>query len=182
MELNREEKMTVVTELLHPDFPIREWTFTNKRYERWDWGRGAWLNEADKYQYVDAATGLDCLIHRNGTGALCGYVGVPESHPMFATDYENVSVEVHGGLTYSDFCQVRHHSEPGEEDGSGICHVAYNGRGERIWWLGFDCAHGWDVSPSMEARYSTGGTYKTVGYVMREIAKLAAQLRAMETN
>ena len=43
------------------------------------WGDGPWLAEPDKEQFADEATGLPCLIRRSPTsGALCGYVGVPE--------------------------------------------------------------------------------------------------------
>lgn len=48
------------------------------------WGPGPWQDEPDKIQYVDEATGLPCLIVRNGKeiGALCGYVGVLPGHPL----------------------------------------------------------------------------------------------------
>lgn len=73
------------------------------------WGRGPWDTEPDKAQWVDAATGLDCLIVRNRMGTLCGYVGVPETHPWFKTSYNDVDVDVHGGLTFSDQCQDMSH-------------------------------------------------------------------------
>lgn len=74
-----------------------------------DWGDGPWVREPDKAQWRDPETGLPCLIVRGPSGALCGYVGVPESHPMYNVEYDNVhnaypDLSVHGGLTYSDFC------------------------------------------------------------------------------
>ena len=49
------------------------------------WGPGEWTDEPDKLQWVDEATGFDCLIVRNSLGALCGYVGVsPRSIPATA--------------------------------------------------------------------------------------------------
>lgn len=95
-----------------------------------EWGRGEWLNEPDKMQFVDEATGLPCLIVRNSGGALCGYVGVAEGHPFFGKGYsDNASVEhvcdescdaeggyhsysstvgghlsAHGGITFAAFC------------------------------------------------------------------------------
>lgn len=85
------------------------------------WGQGPWQEEPDKAQWVDEATGLDCLIVRGPSGALCGYVGVPESHPWHGKDYGACTaaepceeswcdhrpeshIEVHGGLTFSDAC------------------------------------------------------------------------------
>jgi len=68
------------------------------------WGGGPWDDEPDKVQWIDKETDLDCLIVRNRGGALCGYVGVPPSHPWFEKGYDDVDVSVHGGLTFSDTC------------------------------------------------------------------------------
>lgn len=150
------------------------------------WGPGEWQDEPDKMQWQDEATGLPCLIVRNGevTGALCGYVGVPESHPYFEKGYDDVNVDVHGGLTFANFCRPR------EDEAQGICHTPAPGEPDHVWWLGFDCAHAGDLSPAMEARlrrtpfgatvYGGGWeeTYKDVGYVKQQITQLAAQLAA----
>lgn len=93
-----------------------------------EWGPGEWQDEPDKVQWKDEATGLPCLIVRNWSGALCGYAGVSEGHPLFAKDYSATlphecdgscsaeydyhrydaspagMVSVHGGLTFSGFC------------------------------------------------------------------------------
>ena len=61
----------------------KEWSFMDKT----EWGEGPWMREPDKRQFVDVATGLPCLIHRNHSGALCGYVGVTEGHPLFGQSY-----------------------------------------------------------------------------------------------
>lgn len=154
------------TQLVHPDHELRQWTFAS--HEKLP--RGIWQREPDKMQWVDRDTGLDCLIHRNGGGALCGYVGVSEAHPLFGKDYGTVDFDVHGGLTYSDFCQ------------DGICHVAYEGRADHVWWFGFDCAHGFDVTPKYDrGRRAWPGEfpeYRDISYVMQQCAKLARQLHA----
>ena len=161
------------------------------------WGDGPWNEEPDKIQWIDEATGLDCLIVRNRLGALCGYVGVPPEHPWHgigystplsgdADDYEHrpdYLTDVHGGLTYADRCQE---DAPAE---SGICHVPLPGRHPDAWWFGFDCAHSCDVVPGIEAREREMGfgprvrmpyeAYRTVAYVKAECAKLAAQLTTM---
>lgn len=86
-----------------------------------EWGPGPWQDEPDKLQWEDKATGLACLIVRGPAGALCGYVGVPQSHPWFGVDYNQCTreskceetwcdhrpcVEVHGGLTFADSCRA----------------------------------------------------------------------------
>jgi len=47
-----------------------------------------------------------------------GYVGLPKRHPWFEIDYDNIPVNVHGGLTYSDL---------DKESG--------------LWLIGFDTGH-----------------------------------------
>jgi hypothetical protein len=59
-------------------------------------------------------------------GALCGYVRVPENHPDADKYYDDVQVEVHGGLTFG--CKTKE---------GGV-------------WFGFDCAHGWDYVPRLD--------------------------------
>jgi hypothetical protein len=139
---------------------------------------GAWDDEPDKAQWIDGATGLDCLIVRSRvTGALCGYVGVPPGHPWHGVGCDDVvPADVHGGLTFAGSCQE------GAEDGPGICHVPAPGRPADVWWLGFDCAHCDDEMPTLDASLPTalrlGGTYRVFDYVRQEVADLAAQLAA----
>lgn len=142
------------------------------------WGDGPWQSEPDKEQWADEATGLACLLKRNRGGALCGYVGVPAGHPWHGRDWSDLGgVDVHGGLTYSDLCQ------DGPE-GETICHVPAPGEPEPLWWLGFDCAHAWDISPGMDAELVSAGLsslrmgdehYRTAAYVKAECASLAGQ-------
>lgn len=55
------------------------------------WGEGPWQSEPDRKEWVDQATGLHCIIHRAPvTGALCGYVGIPTSHPAWGLHYDGV--------------------------------------------------------------------------------------------
>lgn len=93
------------------------------------WGRGPWLDEPDKMQW-ETASGLPGLIVRGALGSLCGYAGVQVPHPYFGIDYHgcpekcglpsyaddgeercsheapDAVIEVHGGLTFSGFCQA----------------------------------------------------------------------------
>jgi hypothetical protein len=162
-----------------------------------DWGPGSWTDEPDKISFTDEETGYPCLIVRNHNGALCGYVGVEKGHPAYRKNYNDVNVDVHGGLTYSDFCQ------DGPED-TTVCHIPEHGKPDHIWWQGFDTAHCWDVIPAMNARYRKlyeetkdpvwlplleratddifPTTYKDVPYVRAEVLGLAQQLKTMEAS
>ena len=151
------------------------------------WERGPWDDEPDKVVWVDQATGLDCMAHRNGSGAWCGYVGVPEGHRAYERGYDDVPAVVHGGLTFAGGCQ-----ETGDP-AHGICHIPQEGRPAEVWWLGFDCAHFQDKMPAMEARLKALRAkdlvwparpdaldefeqYRDLGYVMAECESLALQL------
>jgi hypothetical protein len=129
---------------------------------------GPWWDEPDKVQWIDPATGLDCLAVRGPFGAWCGYVGVPPGHPLHGADYLDVDVDVHGGLTFAGSCR----DDAPEE--SGICHVPFEGRPAHVWWLGFDCSHCDDYAPGLLV--FPGETYRDLGYVRDQVATLAGQL------
>jgi hypothetical protein len=173
------------------DTNVREYRHIDKSA----WGDGESQREPDKRQWIDEATGLDCLAVRHSqSGHWCGYVGIAEGHPFFEVGYDecrvqceqnrdegycdwdndhtpNRVVRVHGGLTYADFCR-----EGAEE--TGVCHIPFDGRPARIWWLGFDCAHCDDVSPSMRQYLpdTPNSVYRTLDYVQSQCADLAQQL------
>jgi hypothetical protein len=132
-----------------------------------------WESEPDDAEWIDAPTKYKCRIVRNEhTGTLCGYVGVPRGHRMYGMTYQEAerddnNFHVHGGLTYS--------GELGEEDG--------------LHYFGFDTAHGGDFSPGLAVSmlkwtgepddvrgFYRGETYRTWGYVEREVDNLALQL------
>lgn len=126
-----------------------------------------WEGEPDYEEWVDEETGYTCEVKRTAmTRSLCGYVTVPEGHPCFDMDYNEVDVNVHGGLTYSD--------DYGK--------------------FGFDCAHAGDLSPGllrsllrvsknpaefieMSTRHET---YRTFEWVKEETSRLAWQLKNIE--
>jgi hypothetical protein len=139
---------------------------------------GPWDDEPDKAQWVDQATGLDCLIVRNHYGALCGYVGLPPGHRLYGRDYNDPAVydaglSAHCGITFADHC---HDDDRGP--GYGICHTPAPGRPADVWWLGFDCAHWRDLVPGMQYSYD-GGVYRDFGYVTDCVTMLARELAAV---
>ena len=163
--------------------------------ERWDevdksdWPKGRWNSEPDRKQWRDKETDLFCLALRGPGGQLNGYVGVPRGHSLYGKDYDKLfeecfncgssgpgEVEAHGGLTFSGTGndQVNFRSYPGEPN--------------EIWIFGFDCAHSGDYTPKhgvllndISAGYdgyppTPASTYKTLGYVTKEVESLARQL------
>ena len=151
---------------------------------------GPWWDEPDKIQWVDPATDLDCLLVRNQMGVWCGYVGLPFDHPWSgAGSYDQLDVEVHGGLTFGpSLC------DEDAPEGRGICHVPFPGRPADVAWIGFDCGHGFDYAPALEAMYdeiemvTPGGglggllgvdpfhsVYRDEAYARGQVASLARQ-------
>jgi hypothetical protein len=152
-----------------------------------DWGPGPWQDEPDHFKWVDETTGLACMINRGPMGHLCGYVGVPPSHPLFGKscnapddvwelterqkfwkihvngikEYLLADIEVHGGLTFADAWS--------EDDPN--------------FYFGFDCAHAYDLSPKIKdltAKKSFQEVYRDWAYVKTEVESLAKQLKAIK--
>lgn len=152
------------------------------------WGEGPWVGEGDKSQWVPHRNGRDypCLIVRHPRhGHWCGYVGVPPEH-MFCNQNpeEDLSIEVHGGITY-----WRLDTETGFDPnipGEGIGVQKEGGEFPRIRWIGFDCGHHLDISPGIEARQRAAGlptlredsrtSYRGTLYVIGQVGYLAEQL------
>ncbi len=150
------------------------------------WGYGEWVEEPDVIEFEHQ--GFKCCVLRCiakecdgqlSLGHLCGYVCVPKDHPKYGKDAfeEFDKVDVHGGLTYGDFQYEEY-------------------------WVGFDCAHSGDITPSLEAlkkkypkspfaqeweemkkRYPNchlfNPTYKNISFVVEECKNLAEQLKEM---
>lgn len=72
--------------------------------------------------------GFEWNIVHNQMGYLCGYVKVEQGHPWHGKHYDEVDVDVHGGLTFAQ------KDEPCNEGGP-----------DSGYWVGFDCAHAGDL-------------------------------------
>jgi hypothetical protein len=155
-------------------------------FQKSTWPDGPWQDEPDKIEWVDPATGYDCLIERNHYGPLCGYVAVPPQHPYHGAHYSEINVHVHGGLSYSPLGHGRElsgtavHVDHDRDLPNSAFGLPFRERlppGQHVWWLGFDCAHGYDVIPAWpDWQIDPAATYKTVVYVRREVTRLAKQL------
>lgn len=132
------------------------------------WPRGPWTNEPDRVEWTTRA-GYVGLVRRGPSGALCGYVAIPKGHLWHGVKYDQIDAYAHGGLTYSDGC--RSNTRDGEE--IGICHAS---DGDDVWWIGFDCAHIFDVDPRGMGLAWPNATYKDVAFVRDEVEKLAEQI------
>ncbi len=171
----------------------------DRLHDRTGWGDGPWGDEPDRVQWTDAATGLPCLIRRSVMGAWCGYVGVPPEHPWYGHDYAacfadhdhdaddahcwedsiEARVSVHGGLTYASACDG--------DTAEGVCHVPEPGQPDHAWWFGFDCAHAFDLVPSLAEFHKLHGygfperdIYRDREYVTASTQALAMQLAAVK--
>lgn len=156
--------------------------------DRSGWGRGPWDQEPeDRIDFEHA--GYACFIKRGTLGVWCGYVGIPKDHPAYGQSWDDEIVgglEVHGGVTYGNRCQGK------------ICHVPKPGMPEDVWWIGFDCGHGYDIVPyqthnrlpsieelavgivsAIESLEQAGCSYKPKEYAIEEAKKLADQLRGL---
>jgi hypothetical protein len=103
--------------------------------------------------------GLPCFIRRQSDSLhLCGYVGVPSTHPWFTSHHDdlppNIHAAAHGGLTYT-----------GVQDG--------------FTFFGFDCAHSGDLCPG---HVTSSGTYRDLAYVTAKVNALADALAGAETH
>ena len=92
-----------------------------------------WENEPDHAEWVQEVSGYKCRISRmEGSGALCGYVGIPKGHKYWGVIYDEgdeeldaIADDVHGGFTYT------------EEGKDGY------------WYFGFDTTHADDFAPKL---------------------------------
>ncbi len=137
-------------------------------YRRSSWGEGPWQDEPDLVEWRKPGSALPRLVARSAMGTWCGYVGVPEGHPLHGANPYEPDVDVHGGLNYGSPCT---------ED---VCHVPGPGEAANVHWLGFDCAHALrDLIPQMPAGLRgllPGAVYRDLSYVVDEVEALAEQL------
>jgi hypothetical protein len=136
----------------------------NDKLEKW--GQGEWVDEPD--QVFAEYKNIKCKLLRHlFLGHFCGYVMLPVDHPWIKLNPFKLDCYVHGGITY------------GRDEGDG-------------YWLGFDCAHAWDLIPAnskimedvkeeMKEKFpnfpsSYQESYKNLAFVIAECQNLADQV------
>ena len=153
-------------------------TIVYRTLDKSTWNSGIWLDEPDKVQWEDKATKFPCLaVRHRELGHWCGYVGVSEEHVLYGKEYSDEAfweLEVHGGVTYTDFC-----TKDGDPR-TNICHIPDESETDSIWWVGFDCAHAEDGNPIYKSFREY--PYRTLQYVKDECASLALQLKTYDNT
>lgn len=179
----------------------KEW----KTIDKAGWGPGPWQDEPDKKQWQDEETGLPCLIVRGPSGALCGYVGVSESHPLHGKDY-NEEIPIPDGFGEREFNEktpvlALFGNLDRIESGAVSIALALECHGgvtfadecqttddpssdichitddeDKVWWFGFDCVHSGDLAPKMAAEMPS--TLR-LGGTYRDIAYVESECRSL---
>jgi hypothetical protein len=157
-----------------------------------------WETEPAELDFTDDATGLACRIIRHPSMLhLCGYVRLPEGHPLHDVPY---NAEVPQALQKAKdalmeqpvgkrgaidvFCMAGRGARSGDLfDVHGS--ITYSGDLKRDggFWYGFDCSHCDDLSPGLARHYPRSFAddlqYRDIEYVKAECVSLAKQLAAM---
>lgn len=164
-------------------------------------GDGPWNNEADKIAWIDAETGLGCIMLRQEDGTISGYTGVGPDHPLFGFNVDAIPIgiarTVHGGVTYGKACEVNRFArvawgKPRKERYT-VCHVTRvrmvqdyrtvqtteDEFHEDVWWLGFDTNHPGDLVPRNTHDRRKGDVYRDQHFVYENCIKLARKLKSM---
>lgn len=84
---------------------------------------------------------------------LCAYVRIPETHEFYGKHYDNIPIECHGGLTFSEFTDFAPLKKPVYD--STFIGSIWSGKWieEKIpkgYWIGWDYAHAGDWMPLMQ--------------------------------
>ncbi|MEM7515319.1 MAG: hypothetical protein AAF368_00145 [Planctomycetota bacterium] len=123
-----------------------------------------WESEPDRW--VGTCRGFELVaLRHSGLGHWCGYLCIPEGHPLHGRDLESddLGPDIHGGWTWARSYL------PNKKDASDG------------WWVGFDCAHSGDLQPGGRWRtkptpFANNSTYKTLNFVKSELFRACAEL------
>lgn len=102
----------------------------------------AYINSTINNNFNNLSNVFPMLPAGSGAGYANGYVAVPKDHPYFGKDYDDIDVEVHGGLTFAcsgDKVTARDLPETEVIEGN-------LGNLDENWWVfGFDTCHYMDT-------------------------------------
>ena len=170
--------------------------------------RKPWEDEPDHGVWLAHGSNFPCAFTRNGVGALCGYVGVPDDHPWHGKQYHdyvpsgdslerNASLSEVGVITL--FMDAIDKNRPAGYSSIALVTRSHGGLtysgptcpGKRddarsTWWFGFDCAHAGDLVPGMDDLFTriTGdvSVYRTAEFVRLTCEQLAEDLASVYPN
>lgn len=161
------------------------------------WHAGPWHEEPDEASWIDAATGYACEARRNHSGAWCGYVRIPQDHPLYGVEYNHdLPMRLHGAM------EAAKEGDVGKRGPMEVFCMALNPDSTRVsylfdvhgsltysgadwpaagFWYGFDCSHCDDLSPAYQTpeEYGYDKRYRDLPYVKAECASLARQLQSL---
>lgn len=141
-----------------------------------EWGPGEWQDEPDTLAW--SHVGYELWMIRNASGAWCGYIEVPLTHPKSRDEYDLVGDDdeepcpTHGGFTFQDHLKDRN-----------------------SYVYGFDCTHAGDFSPALAnfthqrtrpagdssfAQPRFGEVYRNMMYVRRVLCEAAEWFKERE--
>lgn len=89
-----------------------------------------WAIQEERFDYE----GFPCVVLMKAMAFRTGYVGIPEGHKLYGIDYNEIPIDCHEGLTYSNY----YLTDQKDKD---------------IWWIGFDtanCGDGYDFEKAKE--------------------------------
>jgi len=109
--------------------------------------------------------GLRCRVLDSPVSTYNGYVALTKDHPDHGKNYDEINVNVHGGLTFSE------HGSEDERDGEILF------PDKSLYWVGFDTAHSGDWMSYAPQR---GGRKWSLEDVSKETEYLAKQLSDIE--
>lgn len=122
----------------------------------------------------------DYIIKFFEDGHRCGYVKIPDNHIFYQKNYDDIDIDCHGGLTFSEL-----------SDGNDL---------EKGYWIGFDCAHFDDKYDTdnilkhfgidalnryyqcAEKYVDDSATVKSLDFVRNECKKIIQQLKEYENE
>lgn len=165
------------------------------------YGQGPWKDESTKVAWTDPATGYPCIILRQRTGELGGYVGVEPSHVLAGWMADalpgSINVGLHQNVSYSAACQEK------VPERMSICHVPPRPIGpsqdqhrekaqasagqdhgaDLAWWFGMVMNGPQDYVPRLATSgvgSGRGPIYRDEAFVCAQVTALAGKLKAID--
>ena len=93
----------------------------------------------------------------------CAYVGLPKGHKFYGVHYDNIPINTHGGLTFSDN------------------ELKINEPEIKVWWIGWDYSHAGDYVgyTMMISNYKSYGEEKkwTTKEIKDDIMSVITQIK-----